>query len=136
MAKVAIIGAGRLAWNLIPALQAAGNEVFQLISRNKDQLIRFTEAYSVPHTSQHLSDLQAEVDFVLLTVTDKAIEEVARQLADDSLRGPIFLHTSGSISLASLKSLGDHIGVFYPMQIFTFDRTASFEQIPFFLEGS
>ena len=45
--KVAIVGAGKLSWNLIPALQQAGAEVVQLISRTQEKRERFCKAFGI-----------------------------------------------------------------------------------------
>lgn len=132
--KVAVIGAGRLAWSLIPNLQQAGIEVSQLISPKQESLERYQATYQIPHTSTHLRDLSPGVDLVFLAVRDEAIQEVAHELGVlDGQR--IFVHSSGSVDLKELGPLGARIGVFYPLQIFTQDKITPFSQTPIFVEG-
>ncbi|MEL6132345.1 MAG: DUF2520 domain-containing protein [Bacteroidota bacterium] len=136
MLRIAIIGAGRLAWNLIPSLQQAGNEVFQLISRDQTRLDTFQTNFQIPHVHTDLRALDATADIVFLTVSDKAIESVAADLALHKIQGPLFVHTSGSVPMIALQPLGNTIGVFYPLQIFTFDRQVAFRQVPIFVEAN
>jgi len=135
--KVAIIGAGRLAWSLIPHLQQAGVEVFQLISRNAKNLNHYRETYDIPHGSLKLADLRREVDLVFLTVRDAAIEELAQRLVEEAALSPrqIFVHSSGSVPLSALQPLRERKAVFYPLQIFTRDSITSFADTPLFVEG-
>lgn len=135
MLRVAVIGAGRLAWNLMPRIIEAGNEVSQLISRDEEKLKLFQKTFDLPNVYTQFNALDASVDIVFLTVSDKAIEPVAHKLASISISGPIFVHTSGSISLDAIEVLGARVGVFYPLQIFTFDRQVAFRELPIFLEG-
>ena len=136
MQRITIIGAGNLAWNLIPNLQQTGLEVNQLISRSADKLKVFKEHYQIPAVHRQISELHPETDIILLTVSDSAIPMVAEELAKQRLKTPLFLHTSGSIPLSALQPLGENIGVFYPMQTFTKSKVTDFAQVPIFLEGS
>lgn len=134
--RVAIIGAGRLAWSLIPNLQKAGIEVSQLISRDVHKLKTYQDAYSLSSVSTRFSDIKHDIDLLLLTVNDGAISSVAKHLATHSLpRDLIVAHTSGSIGLDQLSPLQTHTGVFYPLQIFTPHSITKLDHTPFFIEG-
>lgn len=126
------IGAGNMSWSLIPALQKAGHHIIQLISRSEEKLEHFAATYNIPIISTNLQDLNPKVDFVFLTVSDQAVEKIAKTLPKTNAT---FLHTSGSISLESLSPIGEHIGVFYPMQTFTRQKLVDFYPVPIFLEG-
>ena len=136
MQQITIIGAGNLAWNLIPNLQNAGLKVHQLISRSKEKLDVFKEAYQIESVHTKLNNLNSETDIVFLTVSDRAISELAAEFAQLNLKKPLFLHTSGSIPLSALNPLSKNIGVFYPMQTFTQSKVSDFAEIPIFLEGN
>ncbi|MBX7243823.1 MAG: DUF2520 domain-containing protein [Bacteroidia bacterium] len=127
--RITLIGAGRLAWSLIPNLQQKGMEIYQLISRNpeKTELFRFT--YGIHHTANSISELFTDTDVVILTVNDAEIESVASQLPDSVT----VLHTSGSISASVLGKKNS--GVLYPLQIFTYDNVVDFRDTPVFYEG-
>ncbi|MEO0900104.1 MAG: DUF2520 domain-containing protein [Bacteroidota bacterium] len=136
--RIAMIGAGRLAWSLIPTFQQVGIEVFQLISRDSAHLNRYQKAYQIPHTSMKVEDLVSEVDLVLLSVSDGAIQQVANQLSPVIARfkhAPIVAHSSGSIPLAHLQEASPKTGIFYPLQIFTPHAISDLSDAPFFIEG-
>jgi predicted short-subunit dehydrogenase-like oxidoreductase (DUF2520 family) len=134
--KIAFIGAGKLSWNLIPALQQAGAQVVQLISRTEEKRKRFCEAFEILSASASIGALSEEAEVVFLTVGDQSIASVVEEISGSCRGNAIFVHTSGSVPLTMLDALGESIGVFYPMQVFTEDKQVSFEKIPFFLEGA
>ncbi|MEO1214409.1 MAG: DUF2520 domain-containing protein [Bacteroidota bacterium] len=134
--KVALIGIGNLAHSLLPGLKAAGCEILQLISRNQEKLKSYQEKYQVAHISKHFNELHPEAELVFLCLPDSLIQPAAEKLAETGRKDCLFLHTSGSIPLKTLEVLGERIGVFYPMQIFTKDRITPFEDLPLFLEGN
>lgn len=134
--NVAIVGAGNVAWSLIPALQAVGWNVVQLISRNEVAQNRFQQAYGIPLVGSLADGVAPNVDYVFLTVPDGVIGEVAHDLAKVASPHSIIVHTSGSISLSTLSDWGERAGVWYPMQTFSQHATRDFSGIPIFVEGT
>jgi predicted short-subunit dehydrogenase-like oxidoreductase (DUF2520 family) len=134
--KVALIGAGNLAWSLIPNLQKAGVEVSQLISRSPEKRRLFGEAYAIPHLKARPQELHPAVNLVFLTVSDHAIASVAAQLKGCISPQSILVHTSGSIAMDELAVSGARTGVFYPLQTFTTQVVVDFQEVPLFLEGA
>lgn len=134
--KVALIGIGNLAHSLLPALRNSTCELLQLISRDEEKLKIYQKEYDVPEITSKLSELHPNAELVFLCLPDSLIEPTAIELAKLNRKHSIFLHTSGSISLQALESLGERRGVFYPMQIFTKDRITPFDDLPLFLEGN
>lgn len=133
--KVLIIGAGRLAWSLIPALQQAGIQVVGIHSRTYTETAKYLNAYSI----NVYSDLEnlPPVDAIFLTVPDSAIEPIALQLRTSMRPDQMLIHTSGSIGLNVLGSAGP-AAVLYPMQAFTREATVTFRNpdLPIFVEGN
>ncbi|MEZ4687232.1 MAG: NAD(P)-binding domain-containing protein, partial [Bacteroidia bacterium] len=100
--NVCIIGAGRVAWSLVPALQHAGVAVRQLITRNLSHGKNFAEAYRIPVVSEKPSELLAGLDLVVMTLPDGVIEETVSRFLEKSPQSgtlPILVHTSGSVSI-------------------------------------
>lgn len=114
--KVVLIGRGRLAANLFPALQQAGHEVVSINSRTLD-------------------GLPAVADVFIVSVKDAALVEVVGKTAKGR-EEQLFVHTAGSMPMSLFSSLVKHYGVFYPMQTFSKERLVSFREIPLFLEAS
>ncbi len=82
-------------------------------------------------------------DIVLITVQDKFIEDVSRELSSPkrySCENKIFIHTSGVLdnsSLAALKRKGAHTASMHPLQSFASAESAvgHIEGTYFFIEG-
>jgi len=129
MIRVVLIGSGNVAVHLARALEKTESMMLvQYFSRTDRNKHYFSE--TVPHTKDMGSLIEADV--YLIAVKDEAIEEVASQISD---RKGLVLHTSGSISLESLKS-AKRYGVLYPVQTFSKDRELDWKKIPLALEAS
>ena len=76
--------------------------------------------------------IATEVDFVLLSIKDDAIAEVAKTFSSDY--PAVVLHTSGGTSIDALAPI-KHRGVLYPMQTFSPDRPLQIPEIPIFPEA-
>jgi len=114
--KVVLIGRGRLATNLLAALQQAGHEVVSINSRT-------------------LEGLPLEADAFIVAVKDSALEEVIRR-ATKGREQQLFLHTAGSMPMSLFEGHTGRYGVFYPMQTFSKERLVDFAEIPVFIEGA
>ena len=123
--KIALIGRGRLATNLLPALQEAGHEVASINSRT-------------------LEDLPLEADVYIISVKDSALQEVISKVpakvTPSSWRGlgaaPVFVHTAGSMPMSLFEGFATRYGVLYPMQTFSKERRVHFREIPVFIEAT
>lgn len=73
----------------------------------------------------------ADADIYLISVSDKAVGEVAAALPLPA--GAVVAHTAGSVPLDALPAHARR-AVFYPLQTFTKGRSVDFSQIPLFLE--
>ena len=76
-------------------------------------------------------------DTIFLTVPDKAIKDVAFELAGGDVIGKTFFHCSGALDLEPLASLiagGAHVGSLHPLQSFG-SETAIFSGIYMALDG-
>ena len=114
--KVVLIGRGRLATNLLAALQQAGHEAVSINSRT-------------------LEGLPLEADAFIVAVKDSALEDVIRR-ATKGREQQLFLHTAGSMPMSLFEGHTSRYGVFYPMQTFSKERLVDFAEIPVFIEGA
>ena len=114
--RIVVIGTGRLASNLVPALQKVGHDVHMVNSRT-------------------LEGLPSVADAFVIAVKDDALESVARRVVQDR-EEQVFFHTAGSMPLSVFEGFAHHYGVFYPMQSFSKERQVDFTDVPLFLEGS
>lgn len=113
--RVVLIGRGRLATNLLAALQQAGHEVSSINSRT-------------------LENLPEEADVFIIAVKDSALQEVICR-ATKGREQQLFVHTAGSMPMSLFEGYTNRFGVFYPMQTFSKERLVSFADIPVFIEG-
>ena len=114
--RIVLIGRGRLATNLLAALQQADHEVMSINSRT-------------------LEGLPFEADLFIVAVKDSALEEVIRR-ATKGREQQLFVHTAGSMSMSLFEGHTSRYGVFYPMQTFSKERLVDFTEIPVFIEGA
>lgn len=111
--KVYVIGRGNVASHLCKALE--GKADVTMVN---------------PHTLEELGD---DAGFILISVKDDAIREVAEKLSGTS---SVVAHTSGSTPIDVFNGLGiDRHGVFYPLQTFSSDVKLDYNEIPFFIEA-
>ena len=129
--RISIIGAGRVAFHLAQGLSAQ-HELVQIYSRSfakAEQLALQFKAQAV-HT---LQSLQADIDVLIIAVSDQSISQVIEQL-HAYLPEVLVVHTSGSTHLNILQDIHPHSGVFYPLQTFSLERNIDWLQTPLFIE--
>ena len=114
--RIVLIGRGRLATNLLAALQQADHEVMSINSRT-------------------LEGLPFEADLFIVAVKDSALEEVICR-ATKGREQQLFVHTAGSMPMSLFEGHTSRYGVFYPMQTFSKERLVDFTEIPVFIEGA
>jgi predicted short-subunit dehydrogenase-like oxidoreductase (DUF2520 family) len=120
---VTVVGAGKLAWSLIPALTDAGYKPDCIINRKISTAKKAADTFRIKCCSDKLKDIPADSDLVLLMLPDDQIEIAAKQISSLSsdVKDKIFIHFSGVYSssiLDSLSSKGALTGSFHIMQTF------------------
>ena len=130
--NIVLIGSGNLATHLGSAFKLAGQNISQVWSRdiNHARILADTLA-AVP--IDNMLDLDRRSDLFIIAVKDEAISELAKKL---NLSDQLLVHTSGSTALSALESASSKIGVFYPLQTFSKDKTVDFRQIPILIEAN
>jgi predicted short-subunit dehydrogenase-like oxidoreductase (DUF2520 family) len=132
--KIAILGAGNVAWHLAPALEDAGHEITEVYARDFDKANQITERLYSTEATDDLDFSESRAQIFILAVKDSAIPE----LADEVIlpEGSILVHTSGTMPLDVLGySSANYTGILYPLQSFTKGRKIDFEEVPFLLEA-
>ena len=81
------------------------------------------------------ADLESvtDADLYLISVSDRAIEQVSQQLKVKP--GSLVVHTAGSRSSEEIHCKGAVRGVFYPLQTFTKGRNVDFAEVPIMVES-
>ncbi|MFM7900929.1 MAG: Rossmann-like and DUF2520 domain-containing protein [Bacteroidota bacterium] len=128
--RIFVIGSGRMANALAPALLRGGHSITGVYSRNVksgSSLARylgceFSSTLNVPKNT----------DLILLAVHDDATPILAKSLKRTK---SIIVHTSGAVDVSSLarKTKG---GVFYPLDTMNGKRNINFQNIPICIEAT
>lgn len=118
--KVGIIGGGKVGSCLAGYLKKAGCLV-AITAASAEHCKKLSEQFATPICDN--VKLVEISDVVLLTVPDRRIADVAKQLCDGgaSLLGKIILHCSGSLGLEPLDVVqknGAYVGSLHPLQSF------------------
>jgi len=104
---IAIIGAGKLAFSLTPALVKTGHPVQSIISRNLGSARSLAKKNSIPHYSNLINNIPQEIGIFFLTVPDGEIKKVADSLSKlkKNFGNCICIHFSGVENIDSLNTL-------------------------------
>ncbi|HZC65755.1 MAG TPA: DUF2520 domain-containing protein [Candidatus Dormibacteraeota bacterium] len=145
MKSLAIVGAGRVGRALAKGLREEGWRVGAVVTRHEStarKAVRFIGA-GRPCVGVSREVLVANV--VLICTPDDAISSVAQEIAGllqgekkASLRGTVFLHTSGALdasALRPLKKYGAALGSLHPLQSFSGIGVPPLEGRFFAIEG-
>ena len=148
--RVVILGAGRVATHLVPALVGASYRVLQIWSRTEASARALAEPWGIAYTTD-LDAVVADADIYIACVADGALPEVVEKiggLTTRPLQGerglsvgvkepPLFLHTAGSVSMDIWNKTGAlHYGILYPLQTFSKERTVNMREVSLFVEAS
>ena len=129
--NIVIAGSGNVAEAIALAVHDCPTlSLRQIVARNSERAQHIASLAECDWCSD-LSQA-ADADLYIISVSDRAVEQVAQQLRRSE--GSIVVHTAGSIDAEALGS--EKCGVLYPFQTFTKGRRVDFSAIPLFVEGS
>ncbi|MEG1696993.1 MAG: DUF2520 domain-containing protein [Acinetobacter sp.] len=131
--QITFIGAGRVATHLAKALMAQ-HQIVQVFSRNLDHAKALANQVNAQAINQS-EQLNQQTDLVIVAVSDQSIPAVIQSIAT-YLPNSLIVHTSGSTSLDTLGQIHSRVGVFYPLQTFSFEREVDWSETPLFVEAS
>lgn len=126
--KIVCLGAGKLAHQLMPALQDAGCEILQVYNRTQDAAKFLSDKLRSSLYTSDLSEIISDADLYFFTVTDDAILPVAGEVYKLLDNNAIGVHCSGILNLDVLpfpRKAG-----FYPLQSFSDHHDVSWRFIP------
>ncbi len=132
MMRISFIGSGRVATHLAQAF-ARQYQIVQIFSthfENAQKLASLVQAEAI----HHLQEFQDNIDLCVIAVSDQAIAQVIQQLKP-YLKNTLVVHSSGSTHLKVLADHYENVGVFYPLQTFSFEREIDWENTPLFIEA-
>ncbi len=137
--KIVIIGSGNVATQLGIALKAANHRILQVSGRSESAAKKLAKKLSCSFTSE-LKNISNQADVYIIAVTDNSIKDIASSLENFKPQTlnikPVFLHTSGSVSINIFGKKFENVGVFYPVQTFSAKHKVTFKYIPVCLEAN
>ena len=144
---VALVGAGKLAGFLVPALAEAGYRVTEIVTREQRGSMMPARALARPVGAQVATVRAAslDADVVWFAVPDseigRAAEKVARRMEEMGAKSPrprFGFHSSGAVGsrkLDSLRRAGVAVASVHPLMTFVGGAPPSLRQVPFAVEG-
>lgn len=105
--KIAIIGAGKIANSLAPALMKSGYKISQIVSSNLASAENLAKKSKTKFYSNKFTNDLSSCNFFILSVPDLEISKIAKKLAGLKLdfNNSIFIHLSGAENIKILSSL-------------------------------
>lgn len=131
--KVAIVGAGNVAWHLARAFEDSGHFITDIYSRRINNARKLAQRLYDTNVTDSLNLSGSEAEIFLIAVTDDAIEQVCSKLRIPPYG--IVAHTSGTRPLQVLSQYHDNAGIFYPIQTFSKGISVNFKEVPICIEA-
>jgi len=141
MPTIALLGAGRLASNLAPALRHAGFRITEIVARPKASSVKKARslARAVQACAVSLATATLDADVLWLAVPDREIRNTAETLGRRVGPMPrVVLHASGALSSHELEALrvrGVAVASAHPLMTFVAASRPSLKDVPFAVEG-
>ena len=135
--KAAIIGSGKLAFHLGPALMLDARLNFQyVINRSKESGTDLANKLNCIYNS-NLPILQnADIDIVFVWVNDDSIKLIIEKLENYLEKETIIVHSSGILSSSELGHYFQNLGCMWPLQTFSKDDfLLNLRNIPFLISS-
>ncbi len=133
--KITIIGAGRLARNLTDALSNAGMKPMCIINRTLPSAVELANTHKISLFSDRYEDIPKDTGLILLSISDDAIQTVAKELLPYVPIPCIVAHSSG-VSPIDILSDFHFFGLFYPLASFHNEGMTDMSSIPIIIHGN
>lgn len=133
MKRVALIGAGNVAWSLARTFDSTdGFRVVTVYSPHLDRARALTDTLTeaIPVDSP---ESIGDADIYIVALTDSAIATVAENFTPRP--EALWVHTSGSVPCSALAPMSPRHGVFYPLQTFSRGRAVDLRPVTIFTEA-
>ena len=132
--RIAIIGAGNVAWHLAKEFENAGHYVTDIYSRRISSARELSDRLYDTNVTNSLNLTSSSAELFILAVSDDSLINVLDQLKIPPYA--VVAHTSGTQPLEILTGIYENAGIFYPLQTFTKGVSTEFEEVPICIEAS
>jgi predicted short-subunit dehydrogenase-like oxidoreductase (DUF2520 family) len=138
--KIAIVGAGRVARTLAPALKKSGHTITEIISRPMAASLRHAREVAKTVGTKGVTAKQArlDADLIWFCVPDGKIRAAAESLAGKDWKNRTAFHSSGALSsdeLEALRTKGASVASVHPLMTFVSESQPGLNAVLFALEG-
>ncbi len=132
--KITIIGAGKIANSIVPALLKNGFPVIQIISKSITSAKTLAKKNKIALYSNSLNELAEASNIIILAIPDGEINKTSLQLANTgiSFKRKLVIHLSGSLTIAELFPLqkaGAYCASMHIMQTFPSKTITSIQNV-------
>ena len=139
--KIAVIGAGKLAFSLTPALIKSGYEIECVVSTKLSSAKLLADKFLINRFSNSLKKIPDKVNVFFLTVPDGEIKKTADTLSKikNNFSDSICVHFSGVENVSALKSLNNKdcaVGSLHIIRPFPSKNTVNIKNSPASIETS
>lgn len=128
MLNVVCIGTGKLAYHLMPQLEANGCRIIQLYNRTSNHVQALAGRLHSPMITDKIENISSEADLYFFTLRDDVIPDVAEALRSLEDNHKIFVHCSGVTALDVLPF--QRRGSLYPLQSFSYANEINWPATP------
>jgi len=129
--ELVLIGSGRVASQMANAFIHAGISIRAVYSRTPAHAAVLAKSLAVPAVTS-LAEIPTDADAYIFAVSDSALPEMLAKMP--AVNG-VLMHTSGTVGLDVFPDRFEKTAVFYPLQTFSKEKPADFEQIPLLIES-
>lgn len=130
-----VIGSGNLAWHLVSHLSFFKRFDITVFNRSFTPNLKQLQKEFKVSVITDWKKINKETELVFICTSDSSIAPIVSKLKKLKLQGFV-AHTSGTVPLKELSGVSKNIGVFYPLQTFTFGQSVYWHEVPVFVEAN
>lgn len=130
--RISLIGAGNVATHIATRFFQNEIQIIEVWSKHGENAVKLAEKVNAK-VCLNLSDIDTNIDLLVISVRDDAMNEVLSQLPFGI---NALVHTSGSLDMQLLKGKATSIGVLYPLQSFNKTDVVDWENVPVCVEAN
>lgn len=133
--KVLVIGSGNIAWHIVSHLSFFKRFEITVYNRTSTPNLKQLQKEFKATIVTDWKKVNNETDLFFICTSDSSIPAMASKIKKLKAKGFV-IHTSGTAPLKAIAPASKNIGVFYPLQTFTFGQSVLWPEVPVFIEAS
>lgn len=133
--KVLVIGSGNIGWHIVSHLSFFKRFDITVYNRTLTPNLKQLQKEFKVSIVTDWKKINKETELFFICTSDAAIKPIASQIKKLKSKG-FAIHTSGTAPLKAISIASKNIGVFYPLQTFTFGQSVFWPEVPIFVEAS